>query len=114
MEAVQRDDFHQLPVVPADFIREHHGVYSGGSVCKVDVWHCVSIHINKWSYITDNHIMSLSSSLNVRTTSLISLRALLCKVISLAIQSVPCLLVDKQQYPRLHQVWSLNKCPQYF
>ena len=35
MEAAQRDDFPLLPIVPADFIREHHGVYSGTCVC---VW----------------------------------------------------------------------------
>jgi len=34
VEAAQRDDFPLLPIVPADFIREHHGVYSG--TCVVD------------------------------------------------------------------------------
>lgn len=33
-EVVHREDFSLLPVIPADFIREHHGVYSG-ELCAV-------------------------------------------------------------------------------
>ncbi|XP_065912568.1 glutamine amidotransferase-like class 1 domain-containing protein 1 [Dysidea avara] len=37
VEAVQRDDFPVLPVVPADYIRENHGVYSASQDDKVHV-----------------------------------------------------------------------------
>lgn len=41
-EAVLREDFSLLPVIPADFIREHHGIYSG---CQDNTVHIV-IHDN--------------------------------------------------------------------
>ena len=36
-EVVVREDFSLLPVVPADFIREHHGVYSGEMITTMIV-----------------------------------------------------------------------------